>query len=117
MTGVIEMEGMEFYAFHGCYAAERLVGNKFRVDAEIRYDCTLAARNDEIADALSYQTAYEVIAAEMRTVSHLLEHVAQRMIDALYARFPQAVYVKIKVSKLNPPLGGKIQSTGVTLEK
>ncbi len=117
MTGIIELEGMEFYAYHGCYAAEQLVGSKFRVDAEIRYDCALAARKDEIADALSYQTAYEVIAAEMRTVSHLLEHVAQRMIDALYARFPQAVCVRIRVSKLNPPLGGKVRSSSVTLEK
>ena len=117
MTGIIEIEKMEFYAYHGCYAAEQLVGNKFRVDAEIRYDCSKPAQSDNIADALSYQTAYEVIAGEMMKTSHLLEHVAQRMIDALYRNFPQATYVKIRVSKLNPPLGGKIGSTGITLEK
>ena len=27
--GVIELENMEFYAFHGCYKEEQVVGNKF----------------------------------------------------------------------------------------
>ena len=31
MNGIIEIEGMEFFAFHGCYETERVVGNKFMV--------------------------------------------------------------------------------------
>jgi len=49
--------------------------------------------------------------------SHLLEHVGLRMLDALYAAFPQLLYAKIKISKMNPPLGGQIRCTSVTLEK
>ena len=107
MNGIIEIEGMEFFAFHGCYETERVVGNKF----------SKAAQTDNIADALSYLTAYEIIAKEMMITSHLLEHVAKRMIDALYNAFPQISHVTIKVSKLNPPLGGKIAATSVTLSK
>ena len=33
MDGIIEIEGMEFYAFHGCFEAEQIVGNKFIVYA------------------------------------------------------------------------------------
>ena len=117
MNGTIEIEGMEFYAYHGCFEAEQIVGNKFIVYACIRYDCKKAALSDDITDALSYQTAYEIISREMKTNSHLLENVAHRMIDALYREFPEIQYVKIKVSKLNPPLGGKLYSTSVTLEK
>ena len=29
MTGIIEIEGMEFFAYHGCFEAEQIVGNKF----------------------------------------------------------------------------------------
>ncbi|WP_251623539.1 dihydroneopterin aldolase [Odoribacter lunatus] len=117
MEGIIEIEGMEFYAYHGCFEAEQLVGNKFLVYAAIRYDCSRAAQSDCIQDALSYQTAYEIIAGEMMKTSHLLEHVAQRIIKALYASFPQTLYVKIKIAKLNPPIGGKVGATSVTLEK
>lgn len=117
MKGIIEIEGMEFYAYHGCFEAEQKVGNKFLVYACIHYNSEWAAKTDCIEDALSYQAAYEVIAEEMMKNSHLLENVANRMIEALYASFPQAEYIKIKVSKLNPPLGGKVGATSVTLEK
>lgn len=117
MLGIIEIENMEFFAYHGCFEAEQIVGNKFIVYACLHYDCAQAAKSDSIQDALSYQTAYEIIAREMMKNSHLLENVVQRMIDALYKSFPQTKYVKIKVAKLNPPIGGKIGSTSVTLEK
>lgn len=117
MKGIIEIEDMEFFAYHGCFEAEQVAGNKFIVNACLHYDCALAAQSDQIGDALSYQTAYEVIAREMQVRSHLLEHVGQRILDALYAAFPQLQYARIKISKMNPPLGGQIKCTSVTLEK
>lgn len=117
MKGILEIEGMEFFAYHGCFEAERVVGNKFIVCACLHYDCSLSCKSDCIDDALSYQTAYEIIAREMMVRSHLLEHVGQRILDALYNAFPQLQYAKIKISKMNPPLGGQIKCTSVTLEK
>lgn len=117
MTGIIEIEGMEFFAYHGCFEAEQVVGNKFIVYACLHYECDRPAVSDNIADALSYQTAYEIIAREMMVRSNLLENVGQRMLDALYTSFPQLTYAKVKISKMNPPLGGQIMCTSVTLEK
>jgi len=117
MKGILEIEGMEFWAYHGCFEAEQTVGNRFTVYACLHYDCSLPAESDRIQDALSYQTAYEIIAGEMKKRSHLLEHAGQRILDALYAAFPQLQYAKIKISKMNPPLGGQIKCTSVTLEK
>ena len=33
MTGILEIEEMEFFAYHGCFEAEQTVGNKFKVYA------------------------------------------------------------------------------------
>ena len=117
MTGIIEIEGMEFFAYHGCFEAEQVVGNKFIVYACLYYACDCPAESDNIGDALSYQTAYEIIAREMMVRSHLLEHVGLRMLNALYDSFPQLTYAKVKISKMNPPLGGQIKGTSVTMEK
>lgn len=117
MKGILEIEGMEFFAYHGCFEAEQIVGNKFTVYACLRYECSKPAESDCIHDALSYQAAYEIIAREMMVRSHLLEHVGRRILDALYGAFPQLEYAKIKISKMNPPLGGQIRCTSVTLEK
>lgn len=117
MKGIIEIENMEFFAYHGCFEAEQIVGNKFTVYACLHYECDKAACSDQIGDALSYQTAYEIIQREMMKRSHLLEHVARRILETLYKTFPQLGYAQIKISKMNPPLGGKIGATSVTLEK
>jgi dihydroneopterin aldolase len=117
MEGIIEIEGMEFFAYHGCHEAERLVGNKFLVHATLTVDCDRAADSDDIRDALNYLSAYEIIAREMQIPSRLLEHVARRLLDALHAAFPELLHATVKVSKLNPPLGGKVGATSVTLSK
>ena len=45
MTGIIEIEGMEFFAYHGCFEAEQIVGNKFMVYACLHYNCHCPASN------------------------------------------------------------------------
>lgn len=117
MIGIIEIEDMEFFAYHGCFEAERIVGNKFLVNACLHYDCTSAASSDNVEDALNYQTAYCIVAEEMAKSSNILEYVGQRILTALYTSFPQLQYAKIKISKMNPPIGGKMKCTSVTLEK
>jgi dihydroneopterin aldolase len=44
----------------------------------------------------------------MEQKSHLLEHVAKRIIDSLKAGFPQVQRIELKISKINPPIGGKV---------
>lgn len=113
--GIVEIEGMHFYAYHGHFEAERIVGNDFLVDVWLETDCLKAAASDNLDDALNYQAVYDLIKKEMQVKSHLLEHVAGRIIDALFNEFPSIQTAKIKVSKLNPPMGGQIKKASVTL--
>jgi 7,8-dihydroneopterin aldolase/epimerase/oxygenase len=113
--GIVEIEGMRFYAYHGHFEAERVVGNDFQVDVELETDCEAAAASDNLDDALNYQAVYDLLKREMQVKSHLLEHVAGRILDALLKEFPSIQKAKIKVSKLNPPMGGQIEKASVTL--
>jgi 7,8-dihydroneopterin aldolase/epimerase/oxygenase len=113
--GMIEIEGMRFYAYHGHFEAERVVGNEFQVDVTLETDCLKAAASDDLEDALNYQAVYDLIKREMQVKSHLLEHVAKRILDALFNEFQFIHTAKIKVSKLNPPMGGQIEKASVTL--
>ena len=116
-TATIEIENMEFYAFHGCYDTEKRVGNHFRVSLWLDTDVDAAAQGDWIEQTVNYLSAYEVVAAEMHIVSNLLEHVAARIVEALYDRFPALTRVIVKVSKLSPPLGGPVEAASVTLSR
>jgi dihydroneopterin aldolase len=108
---------MEFYAFHGHFREERIVGNKFLVDLTIETDMTIPAESDNLKDAVNYQRVYEIIKSQMETKSYLLEHIAARIIDAIYAEMSGIEKITVKVSKMNPPMGGKIGSVSVVLSR
>ncbi|MEI6059361.1 MAG: dihydroneopterin aldolase [Bacteroidota bacterium] len=117
--GLIEIEGMDFFAYHGCFKEERVIGTRFTVDAWLTTDTAEAELSDDLKHTVNYQAVYAAIRLEMELHSHLLEHVARRIVDALYRDFNTVTHVKIKVSKLNPALahGGKIKQVSVTLER
>ncbi|MBN1252715.1 MAG: dihydroneopterin aldolase [Bacteroidales bacterium] len=114
---IIEIEGMEFYAYHGHYEEERIIGNRFLLDLRIEADCEKPAISDNIKDAVNYQTAYKVIREQMNKKSHLLENIAKRILDALYENLEGIKKAQIKVQKMNPPMGGQIKSVSITMEK
>jgi len=113
---LIEIEGMEFYAFHGHFEVEKVAGNRFLVNLKIETDCSKAGRSDKLEDTLDYQKAYLAVKEEMAKPSDLLEHVCQRIILRVKNEFPETQKVAVKVSKLNPPMGGQIGSVSLTME-
>ena len=115
--GLIQIENMEFYAFHGHFKEERIVGNKFLVDLTIETDMSNATESDNLKDAVNYQRVYEIVKQQMGLKSHLLEHIAKRILDSIYAEMNGIQKVTVKVSKMNPPMGGKIGSVSVVLSK
>lgn len=115
--GIIEIDDMVFYAYHGCYKEERIIGNKFLVDLQISTNLEKPAASDNIEDTLNYQSAYEIVKEQMNIKSHLLEHVAARILDKLNERFPEIEKATVKVSKMNPPMGGQMERVSVTLTR
>ncbi len=113
--GLIQIENMEFYAYHGHFKEEQIVGNRFLVDLSIETDMQVPAKSDDLNDALNYQVAYTIVKEQMQTKSHLLEHIAGRILDALYNNFTTIKKATVKVSKMNPPMGGKMERVSVTL--
>lgn len=112
---IIHLEGMKFYAFHGHFPVEQKVGNEFIVHLKIETSDNQAEITDNLDDALNYQLLYDTVKAEMNQVSHLLENVAARILTTLKVKFPAIQHAEVKISKINPPLGGEIQSVSVIL--
>jgi dihydroneopterin aldolase len=115
--GLIQIEGMEFYSFHGHYKEEQIVGNKFLVDLTIETNMEIPRSTDNLKDAVNYQKAYQVVKHQMEEKSHLLEHIAGRILDALYSELEGIKKATVKVSKMNPPMGGKIGSVSVIMSR
>ncbi len=114
---LITIENLEFFAHHGCYEAERMAGSRFLVNAELRYDATRAIEGDSVDEAIDYRLACRVIQREMEQPVNLLETLCSRILDALFATFPQLDHAKIKISKINPPIGLPLASASLTLQR
>lgn len=115
--GLIQIENMEFYAFHGHFKEEQIVGNRFLVDLTIETDMKIPSESDSLKDAVNYQKAYEIVKIQMGKKSHLLEHIAGRILEAIHSEMEGIKKATVKVSKMNPPMGGKIGSVSVVMEK
>lgn len=113
--GTIELEGMEFKAYHGCLEQEKVRGNSFTVDFRGELDLSAAAESDNLNDTLNYADIYEIVSDEMSVPSELLENVAGRIMKAIENRFPQLVSFSVRVSKKRPPVDGVAQWSRVTL--
>lgn len=109
------LENMEFYAFHGHYAEEQQIGGRYRVDVEIETDISPAAASDELSDAVDYSIVYGIVKQEMAVRSRLMEHLAGRIAGSIKKQLAVGGPVTVTVSKLNPPVGGKMDAFTIRL--
>jgi dihydroneopterin aldolase len=116
MDTYIELKEMLFFAHHGVFDEERLVGNMFEVDLKFRADITKAIQSDDVADTISYADIYDITAGEVSKPSALLEHLAGRIIRVVRSKYPCISEIEIKVSKLNPPVNGQVKKASIIIK-
>ncbi len=114
--GKIFVEGIKIYAYHGCYKEETAIGTNFLINVELDVDLEKPSQTDNIEDTVNYQSVFTVVKEQMAIPSKLLEHVSKRIIDALMEKFITVDKIKLKVAKLNVPLGGHIENVAVEME-
>jgi len=112
---IISIEGMEFYAHHGYYHEERVIGTRFLIDLHFEADTREAQSSDELQKTVNYHSVYSMVREEMSVDSKLIEHVAARILRKVLSGFPQIVHAEVTICKMNPPLGGQVESVSVTL--
>lgn len=113
---IISLEGMEFYAHHGCYREEQIIGTRFVVDFYFESDTQDAGLSDNLQHTINYQQVYSLIREEMGIRANLLEHLSWRIMKRMLATFPGMLFAEIKISKVNPPLGGQVGYVSVALD-
>ncbi|MDC6350651.1 dihydroneopterin aldolase [Zeaxanthinibacter sp. PT1] len=115
--GIITISNIRLYAHHGCLQEEAIIGSDYRVDLEVEAKLEKASVTDDLDDTVDYVHLNYIVKDEMKQRAKLLEHVGQRIIDRIFSEIGQVDKVIVKVAKLNPPIGGDVESVAVTLKK
>lgn len=101
----IKLNDLRFFSKIGVFSQERVVGNEFKVDCHLEYDASGFIPED-LDSTISYAEIYELIAAEMKKESLLLETVAKRIFDTLRTHWPEIYEGSVEITKLSPPIAG-----------
>ncbi|MBI4647627.1 MAG: dihydroneopterin aldolase [Bacteroidia bacterium] len=115
--GLIHLEEMEFYAFHGLYKGEQTAGSKFLVNLTVETSLKEPAITDCLSNAVDYRMLYDAVKQAMSVKSKMLEHVAVRIIASVHKCFPKLKSITVKVSKINPSIEGKIKCVSISMTR
>ncbi len=115
--GIIRLNNIKVYAYHGCLIEEGQIGSDYRVDLKIWADLTEAALTDRLEDTVDYVHLNTIVKDEMAIRSKLLEEVCRRIISRALLEIPMINKAQVKVSKLNPPINGDVRAVSVELTK
>ncbi|MGB0897119.1 MAG: dihydroneopterin aldolase [Flavobacteriaceae bacterium] len=115
--GIIKVENIKLYAFHGCLDEEARIGSEYSVDVKVHANLATSSLSDNLKDTVDYVLLNKIVADEMAIRSQLLEHVAQRILDSIFKQSALVNYAEVAVSKLNPPIGGNVEKVTIVLSK
>ena len=115
--GTIKISNIKVYAYHGCLVEEGKIGSDYRIDLSVKADLKKSAETDYLADTVDYVHLNKIVKEEMAVRTKLLETVANLILDRILAEIPLVNKAKIKVSKLNPPIGGNVEMVSIIMER
>jgi len=116
MKQQIEVNGIQLYAFHGCLEEEGRIGGHYIVDVSLTTDFTSAALSDDLTQTVDYVDINRIVSEEMAIRSKLIEHVGQRISRRIYQELRAIEKLKVKITKLCPPINGDVQNVAIIIK-
>ena len=111
----IYLEDLSFYAYHGVFAEEAKLGQRFVVDLTCWLDLQDASRTDDYACTVSYDHLTQAVEKVVTTSRFkLIERLAGAISEAVFAVDARIEEVKVRVHKPGAPL--PIASGNVSVE-
>ena len=115
--GIIKLQNIRTYSYHGCLVEEGKIGSDYRIDLEIETDLGKSCQTDELEDTVDYVLLNQIVEEEMAIRSKLLEHVAYRITSRIFNESAMVNRIVVGVSKLNPPISGDVEAVTIELEE
>jgi len=103
-----------FFAYHGYYPEEQLLGNEFSVDVRAAFECVNLA-TDELDGTINYERLYRIAEEEMQRPRKLLETVADAIVRRVRDEFRLVTAIDVRIVKTQPPFGGDQAKAAVAL--
>jgi dihydroneopterin aldolase len=96
---------------------EKNIGGEFLVDVIVECDFSIAAATDDLNLTVDYCMIFDIVQEQMKIPSKLIEQVAYRIANKIVQSAKQEIFgLKVRITKINPPVNGPIENVWVEVE-
>jgi dihydroneopterin aldolase len=113
----ISVEGIRLYGYHGCLDEEGKIGTEYEVSVFVWGNIKDSFQSDNLNHTMDYVNINRIVKEHVSHRAKLIEVVAQRISDSIFKEMPIVRKLKIKLSKLNPPINGDVKKVSIELKR
>jgi len=115
--GIVRLNNMVFYGYHGVAEPEKILGGKIEVDVEMEFDMTRVITSDHLADTIDYEKVYQLV-QEVVTQSKffLIEALAGKIIREIFNHHA-VESARVRIRKPNAPIKGVLDTVEVEITR
>ena len=111
------LRNITLYGYHGPFASEEELGQRYEVDLELKMDLKSSALTDDPELSLNTVDLYTLVKEIVEEQEfHLPEALAEEIASQILSAFDVGE-VLVRVRKPNPPLGGLLDSIEVEITR
>ena len=113
--GLITLEGIRVFAYHGHLPEEAILGGHFIVNVWVEVDTVEVEKTDDLKHTVDYVKIIAIVEEQMAIRSNMIEHPAKRIIDAILS-LNKVKKVTVELEKVLPPIDATFDKISVTSE-
>lgn len=113
--GLITIEGIRVFAYHGHLPEEAILGGLFIVNVWVNADTYEVETSDDLNDTVDYVKIIKIVQEQMAIRADMIEVPAKRIVDAILS-LHKVKKVKVEVEKIQPPIDATFDKISVTTE-
>lgn len=111
--GLITVEGIRLFAYHGHLPEEKKLGGHFIVNVWVNVDTLSVEKTDDLKDTVDYVKIIEIVKNQMAAPANMIEVPTKRIVDAIL-QLENVLKVKVELEKIKPPIDADFDKISVT---
>ncbi|HPC35308.1 MAG TPA: dihydroneopterin aldolase [Candidatus Marinimicrobia bacterium] len=113
--GIVRLNNMVFYGYHGVAEPEKILGGKIEVDVELEFDMTKVITTDHLTDTINYEKVYQLVQEVVTQAKFfLIEALAGKILNEIFNHHP-VESVRVRIRKPNAPIKGVLDTVEVEI--
>ncbi len=113
--GLITIEGIRVFAYHGHLPEEEILGGHFIVSVWVTVDTEEVEKTDDLKHTVDYVRIIDIVKKQMAIRSKMIECPARRIVSSILS-LRKVQKAKVEVEKVHPPVDAIFDKISATAE-